>query len=294
MKFFKSYKLYILIILFISLSHAKNIKVNEHQKINFLTEPLPPISYSSPNRKEIFGIGVDIIGYIAKKVGHSYKAHAKKQGINIMSWQTSYKLIQENDNYALFPMLKTKSREKLFKWVGPIITLDAYFYRHKNAPNFIKEITSIEQMNTSKVKIGVVKGYPTHLKMLELGYNNFYTFSRTNDSMSSMRIDRVHFVNNAELLFPFRVAKMGFKHNDFVNSKILTFSQGQYIAFSKNTPNHIINKWQKELDNMKKNGTYEKIYRKALIQAIEIYNVVPKDEVKYYINRLLKGIQNEK
>jgi len=35
-----------------------------------------------------------------------------------------------------------------------------------------------------------------------------------------------------------------------------------YIAFNKNTPDTIIEKWQKALDDIKKDGTYQKILNK--------------------------------
>ena len=283
-----------LLLLNVCFSYAQDAKINEHQKIHFLTEPLPPISYPSPDRREIFGIGVDIIGHIAKSFGHDYKNHAKKQGINIMPWKKAYNIIQNHDNYALFPMLRTQNREKLFKWVGPLVNLDAYFYRSKNAPDFIKNITSLEKMNNDKVRIGVVEGYPTHLKLNDLKYKNIFAFGRTSDAMSALRIDRIHFVNNGELFYPFRLAKMGFDAKDFVKTNILTFSSSQYIAFSKNTPDHIIIQWQKALDEMKKTRLYDKIYEKALRQAIEIYQVVPKNKVNEYVKKVMRGIKDEK
>lgn len=43
---------------------------------------------------------------------------------------------------------------------------------------------------------------------------------------------------------------------------IVVAEQFAYIAFSKKTPDAIVERWQKALDDMKNDGTYEKIMTK--------------------------------
>jgi polar amino acid transport system substrate-binding protein len=49
---------------------------------------------------------------------------------------------------------------------------------------------------------------------------------------------------------------------------VLTVSQTDfYIAFSRDTPPEVVKKWQTQLDKMKQDGSFERIYRDYLPEA---------------------------
>ena len=67
----------------------------------------------------------------------------------------------------------------------------------------------------------------------------------------------------SSVTFPSILKGLGYEMNS-VNASYSLMSSDYYIAFSKSTPQLMVDKWQTALDGMKNDGTYNAIMQKWL------------------------------
>ncbi len=79
----------------------------------------------------VYAQEVDDLVYMTKIMPANYlekgKLRVKKMGyteqkIKVLPWARGYSHVMKQKNHVLFSMARTKDREKLFQWAGPICT----------------------------------------------------------------------------------------------------------------------------------------------------------------------------
>lgn len=232
------------------------------EKFTIMAEDLPPFVYTNPDTNEPAGIAVRIVQEISKIMEHSEK-------VDIMSWNRAYTLITQNDGYALFPVSRRPNREELFTWVGPLLKSTSYFYKRKDST---LNITSLE--DAKKVKtIGVVKNYAGHQLLEKEGFENIIAVGHTKDVIRALVYKRADLVEVGDVFLPFRSKQADVDYKLLENTNVKLLEQYQYLAFSKNTPKGVIENWQKTLDKMKQDGTYDKIFKEEFKKALKVFNL---------------------
>jgi len=84
-------------------------------KVKIFTENYPP--YNMEVNGQLKGISVDILEAMMKQMGSKRTIADFK----LKPWASGYKITSMKKNTMLFSTTRTEQREKLFKWVGPII-----------------------------------------------------------------------------------------------------------------------------------------------------------------------------
>jgi polar amino acid transport system substrate-binding protein len=219
--------------------------------LDLMTEDYPPYNYT--NEKGLpTGISVDIVKDIIKKTGD-------KDNITIVPWARSYHDIQIKKNQVLFVMTRTKQRENLFKWVGPLASNNWVIFANKN---FKGTISSLEELKSDKYTIGTYKDDACELFLKEKNFKNFSSVPQNELNVKKLARNRIDFWITGEYQ-GILTAKRFNKLNKI--KKVFNVKDTQlYIAFSKDVDDSIINRWQKELDILKANGKYQKILDKYL------------------------------
>lgn len=241
-------KLIILLLLITS------IYANENTKVTILTEHYPPYNMLVDGKVE--GIGVDIVGAILKQLNSKQNT----DDIILTNWSRAYNLALKKKNHMVFSTAKTKEREKLFKWVGPIYetSLDLIAPKRKNI-----KIDKLEDIK--KYKIGVVlNDFGEHV-LLKKGFKENIERVSGKDaikvSFKKMQKDRIDMFAYIILSAKYSASDQGFDINDYESVYTLLNTSG-YLAFNKDTPQSIVDSWQKALDEIKANGTLKKIMDK--------------------------------
>jgi polar amino acid transport system substrate-binding protein len=220
--------------------------------LTIYTENYPPFNYKDENGK-ITGITTEIVKQILSNTKNTNKLH-------LIPWARAYKQIKNKPNIVLFSMTRTKQREKLFKWVGPIANNSFVFYAKSNSN--IK-LNSLEDAKQAKYKIGTYLDAANELYLKEKGFTNLQSVPDDLLNIKKLIKERINLWAAGETQGLYKAKQLGL--NPTKIKKVFKIKDTQlYIAFSKTTPNSIINLWQKELDNIKKNGLYEKILDKYL------------------------------
>jgi len=234
---------FLTIILIFSL-HAKDT-------IQPLTETWMP--YQMETKKGLEGISVDLVKEIQKRIGNEQK-------IKVYPWSRGYNLTLKKPGFALFLTTRSKEREALFKWVGPISSMKLIFFKNANRKDL--DIRSFE--DAKKVKsIAVVIDTIEYQKLKELGFKNLEVNKLANYSLKKILENKTDLYPTEYYSFLYLLKKRNLQ-NRLVPVKMqepITESQ-LYIAFNKETSRSIIQKWQDALDGIKKDGTYEKILDK--------------------------------
>jgi len=235
-------KLLLLVFIFINTAFALDV----------MTENYPPFNYKDKNQK-ITGMTTDIVLEIMKSID-------EVDEIKMMPWARAYKQITNNQNKVLFSMTRTKQREYLFKWVGPIADNSWVFYARSDSK--IK-INSLEDARNEKYKIGT---YLDGANELFLKENDFYNlYSVPNDLLNVKKLikGRIDLWAAGETQGLYKAKQLDV--NPLKLKKLFKIKETKlYIAFSRTTPNSIIKLWQNELDKMKKDGRYKLITDKYL------------------------------
>ncbi len=111
------------------------------------TEEDPPFSFEGPEGTPI-GYGVAVVQSIQKVMG-------TQDPITMVPWARAYKTILTQPNVAIVTMSRTRAREALFHWVGPIIENQWVIVAKKSAKLRMETLDDAKKIKA----IGVVRDY---------------------------------------------------------------------------------------------------------------------------------------
>ncbi len=220
-------------------------------ELTLMTEDYPPYNFPDKNNQPT-GISVDIVRQIIKHTGD-------KDNITILPWARSYHAVLTQKNQVLFVMTRTKQREKLFKWVGPITSNNWVIFAKKD---FKGTISSLEQLKDKKYTIGTYKSDACETFLKNNGFENLSSVPDDILNVKKLINNRIDFWIAGEYQGILRAKRV---HKSNKIKKIFNVKDTEvYIAFSKDVDDKVIKRWQKELDKLKENGKYQKILDKYL------------------------------
>lgn len=220
--------------------------------LRLLTEDFPPYQYyeGSGETKSLTGISIEVVKALQEKIGNADE-------IKVLPWSRALKMLRTQPNTALFSTVRTPEREKQFKWVGPIAVAEVVFFKKKGSPiNF----TSLEEAKNVG-KIGVTKNIATHEMLVNLGFENLDVMQSGADKKNLKRLlkGRIDIYPTAHYAGIFIAKEEGVIDQIEMIPNVKLLMGHLYIAFSKDTDDQIIHKWQVGLDTLRSEGTIDEI-----------------------------------
>jgi len=222
--------------------------------IQLFTESIPPFSYGAGHDTTRYNAGssVDIVNEIQRRTGYVNK-------INLSTWTDAYTTPQYLPNSAVFTTGRTAERENKFQWVGPISSGRAYFYTLASAG--IDTIKTLAQAKTL-LSIATPKEWNTDDFLRNNNFTNIVATAVTSQEAYNQLINgEVQALLMMDLQMKWLADKSGLSMSDFTQHMKALENDG-YIAFSLNTPASVVQQWQRNLDAMKADGTFETIWNK--------------------------------
>lgn len=215
---------------------AMGSDLDDLQSIEFLTENYPPLNYMKNGN--LTGASVEIIDFIFEDLG------LKRPKISLVPWSRGYHFVQTDKPVALMTMVRIKSREPLFQWVGPLF-VSRHFLLTYNGSN-------IENYDIEKrfdFQIGAVRNDISETILLESGYPKemIYQFEDTKTLLNLLRPDRLKLISIPENSFNALSAEMALDPEKFRVLAILKTSQG-YLSLSHAVPENVVLLLQRTLD----------------------------------------------
>ncbi len=225
------------------------------QELYIVTEHLPPYQTLNKDNK-VEGLATEIIRAALELTPYKYQIH-------IYPWSRAFVMGSENINTCIYLISNSAARENHFQWVAPIVSTNDYFIALSNRTDI--QVSNIEEVK--KYKIAVLKDDRTHHLLLRLGFEenkNLYVINNTY-SMLKLLITRksIDFIVTDTIMLKYR-AKFNnidpklFKSYFKLNKNPVSLN----FACSLNTPIKTINTLKAAMNNIKKNGIYQKILQK--------------------------------
>jgi polar amino acid transport system substrate-binding protein len=212
------------------------------------TEISPPDQFLGPDG-QLTGFGSEVVRELQRRVGST-------DPIEVVPWIRGYKEIQERPDVVLFSMARTKDREPLFGWVGPIRESSYSFYARADSKIVLK---SLEEARNLKL-IGVYKEDARDQYLTKMGFTNLDRSINNLTTVKKLMAGRIDcMVATPDIGVEMRTA--GFKREDV--REVFPFLKVQlYIAFSKAIPALTLKAWTGALQGMREDGSFKRIFQK--------------------------------
>ncbi len=220
------------------------------EKLQIYTEEFAPLNFMQDGK--ISGQATEVVQELLNRM-------KVKKDIKLLLWSDAYQRLVKEPNIALYSTCLTAERKDLFKWVGPISSAEIYFYASKD---YTSEIITIE--DAKKVpKIAILKDYAIASILKEKGFKNLHEFNTIHEIFTKLMSGEVDLFPSSNLVMNSELKKLGIAQNEFKKALFIT-SELEYIAFSKSTSDDLLHSWQKHLNDMKNDGTFDDIFKKWL------------------------------
>ncbi len=216
--------------------------------LNLYTEDSPPSSYKKNN--QLTGLSVEIVQEILRRIGRS-------DVISMVPWARGYKLAQSEPNTGLFSTTRFAKRESLFSWVGPLYQQRWGFYRWKGSNVQAADLEAAKRVTS----IGT---YLQDAKMQYLqaqGFRNLVSTNQNINNLKHLQQANIDLWVSSDFNMPL-LAEQADISPDQLELTYAFHTVDNYIAFSKETSPHVVRLWQMVLDEMKADGSYQKICQK--------------------------------
>ena len=232
------------------------------QSIQVVTEEYPPFNYSEDGK--VVGFCTDVVEEILKRAKVEYSIHS-------YPWAKSYKIAQTQPNVLIYSIGRNVEREPLFKWVDVIARTEVYFFKLKSRVDI--KIKTFDDVR--KYKIGAVRDDFRAQWLMKQGMLDQLTLvSDDRQNMRNLFERKIDIFPIGELVAYNIAHQEGRAFNNLEKTMyIKDMSADLYMAFSKQTPDVIVEKCKKALFEIKKDGTYEKIKSKYAIFYLPIFQI---------------------
>lgn len=217
--------------------------------LRLYTEEYPPISFERGGHAA--GLASEVVLEIQRRV-HSDAT------IEVVPWARGYRSATTEPFVGLFATTRTPEREPLFKWVGPVSATTGQFYTRRGAPG----LRSLDQARAAR-RIVVPREWYLHQLLREMGFSNLLPVPTPADALRMLSAGRAEVAALDDITVADSAAETGVVVADIERGPTITRAL-QFIAFSKGTPDDLVRRWQQALDEMRADGSYERIYRRWL------------------------------
>jgi len=213
--------------------------------LEIFTEDSPPANYVENGHLK--GVSVDIVREILRRL-------RMPDTIRVVPWARGYSLALSRPNVVLFSTTRLAQREKLFKWVGPLYSQTWGFYGRRGSG------IAIHSLEEAK-RIGRIGTYYKDAKEQYLQAEGFQNLVSTNRNLSNIH----HLLEgsldlwvSSDFNMPYQARQAGVDPDRL--ELVFPFKKVEnYIAFSRKTPDEVVQRWQRTLDAIKQDGTYERL-----------------------------------
>ena len=233
------------------------IKAEDKPKpiIYLVTEHLPPYQILSDN-KSLSGFSVDVITQTLIRSEYPFT-------LKSYPWLRSYNLALNKTNHCIFSIARLATREKLFKWVGPLSEVNNAVIWGLEADDIV-----INTLNDAKAyMIAVNRNDITHTGLTERGFIDDKHLYVLNDIkslvkllMSRPEIDLI-VADDITITYRAKIAGVPMKKLKRV-FEIKDLPLNFFFACSNHTDDSIIADLTESLESLYLDGTYQDIWHK--------------------------------
>ncbi len=244
------YVVIITISLFLSLRGA-----SAAEDLTIYTEPLAPVHFEQDGH--IVGIATEIVREIVRRAG--YTAH-----FEMYPWNRAYYLVQKNPDSLIYTLNRTRKREHLFKWIGPILHKKTYLYKLRGRDDIqLKNFEDAKEFTTA-----VILGHSLTLQLKDLGFHDGKQIIITSNKTIQTKVfleKRCDLITGNEYTI-YRAMQAAGLTMEAVKPALLLGSSSYYLGASLNTSDMVVNRLQKASQSLLDSRFTQDVIRKYMNQ----------------------------
>jgi polar amino acid transport system substrate-binding protein len=233
------------------MSSASAASTGKTLPLRLLSEEFPPINFTEAGQPS--GLAVEVVQQVLQRL-------QQQTPIEFMPWARAYREAQGAQPVALFAAARIPEREKRFQWVGPIVSFYSSFYARAGA----ERLRRFEDARRAG-DVLVVRDWYTAQQLTSEGFRNLRYVSDPVQGLRMLLAGRAPLFASERISMPRALEAAGIDPSSLETVYTFASSDG-YIAFSPGTPRRIVVAWQREIDAMKRDGSFQAIYKRWLPQ----------------------------
>lgn len=215
-----------------------------------VTEEYPPVTFMKNGKPS--GFVTDMVRDIAARQGIP-------DTIRLTSWNNAYNMALLYPKVVLFSAERMPEREKLFQWVGPVGKNSTIFYARNGSGIRLNSLEEAKKI----AAIATTTNWFTEQHLKREGFKNLLSSPDPRSNVRQLMNGEVQLSIFTDITIPEIAREAGYSMDDL--EPVFTVGQTYfYIAMSRDTPADVVHAWQSTLDSLKKDGTFEKTYRRYL------------------------------
>ena len=209
-----------------------------------LTENFPPFNMAEGGKnyakeENIQGISTTTVREMFKRAGIAYSMTLR------FPWDRIYKSTLELPDHGLFSTSMTDERRPLFKWVGPIAQYQSVLL---SAPGSSLKLTSLEQ--AKGYTVGAYKSSAVSQHIEEKGLTPINSL-RDQENMQKLLTGKIDLWATSDPVWRHYAQQEGITG---LNTVLVFNTSDLYLALNLDTPDEVVTRLQKALDEMKTEG----------------------------------------
>ncbi|WP_432467488.1 substrate-binding periplasmic protein [Agarivorans sp. Z349TD_8] len=227
--------------------------------LNFVLTP----KQGEPGEPEITGFTTDVI----KEIFHRTRDIVN---IEIIPWARAYRNAKTVNNNFIFSIARTAKREAQFKWVGPIARKKARLFAKSDSLISINSLADAKKV----ASIGTMREDSKEQYLKQQGFTNLQSTTHWEQGLGKLLLGRTTLFAATDL--DIQAISREAQINPHLMKAVFTmYGYNIYIGFSQLTSDRLIARWQAALDDMKNDGSFQK-----LVDKWAAYYQAPNWEVK--------------
>jgi len=234
-----STNLLIMATLMVSVTHAATIHA--------VTEATP---YTYLKDGKVAGPATELVELTLKRAGFaSYQT-------SLYPWARSYDMALHEPNVLIYLIARTAARENQFKWAGEIMKIQYHLFKLKDRQDIV--IKSLE--DAKKYTIGAMRDDVRYRYLEAQGFTRLVKSAESLDNFNKLLNRRVDLVPLNEREASSMCEEVHF--NCAKLEQVFTLhdvSAGLYMAYSKSTPDSIVERTRAAFEKIKVEGGIRKI-----------------------------------
>lgn len=227
------------------------------EPLRVVTEELPPYNMTRDGR--LTGMSTEVVQAVLR--------HLDLQAqIQSMPWARAYDIALNDENVLIYSIARTAEREALFKWVGEIAPMHWYLYARPGSGIRLSSLDDARRYQIATVMQDAGEQY-LRGKGFEIG-QNLQSNNKYSYNYEKFKLGRVDLWISIELNALYLIRQAGEKPEEMVVPVLslpdLGEGGGLNMAFSRQTPDELVERFRRGLDSIHRDGTYAAIARKWL------------------------------
>lgn len=216
-------------------------KVGVAAELRILTTEVPPLAFTRDG--QVTGFCVEVVKAIQQRLGDSTP-------IEVLPWSRAYQIGLTEPNVVLVCPKRTRERESLFKWVGPVLESRTSFYARAGSGIRIASLAEAKQFSG----ILLPRAFYTHTFLQGEGFSNLVVSETSLTAMLMLLAGRQPLLAMDELQVPDLLVRARVD-GDAVEQVYRVAPAISYLSFSRALPDELVRRWQSELLRLKADGT---------------------------------------